>query len=172
MKYLIKGKLYDPIKVGDPGDWMQEPNSTCHDCGEGQGQYHHEGCDVERCPCCGGQLISCDCGAIYTVDEKMSQEEIQELCKLQEIQTEADKLEIDNLIKKKEIHYDSSGPEGNIYFILAKVKLAFEREGKLAEFEELANRVYSSGSYEEAIQIINEYVSLIDTKPKSEVEYA
>lgn len=33
----------------------------CHDCAALHGHVHHYGCDTERCPFCGGQLISCDC---------------------------------------------------------------------------------------------------------------
>ena len=40
---------------------FDEPNGRCHDCGIKHGGYHHPGCDVERCPKCGGQLISCNC---------------------------------------------------------------------------------------------------------------
>jgi len=35
----------------------------CHDCGivNAKGNIHHLGCDVERCPICRRQLISCGC---------------------------------------------------------------------------------------------------------------
>ena len=35
--------------------------TTCHDCGAEEGQSHEFGCDMERCPFCGSQLISCGC---------------------------------------------------------------------------------------------------------------
>ena len=33
----------------------------CHDCGAYDGEFHAFGCDMEVCPFCGKQLITCDC---------------------------------------------------------------------------------------------------------------
>jgi len=38
-----------------------DPDQRCHDCNVKIYGYHHLGCDMERCPKCGGQLISCGC---------------------------------------------------------------------------------------------------------------
>lgn len=60
---IINGRRFNRIKYGDPGDMF--PNIAdeyhCHDCGCKKGMYHHFGCDVERCPNCGNQLLSCEC---------------------------------------------------------------------------------------------------------------
>lgn len=70
VKYKIGDECFDPIKYGDEPadvingvtvDWQSE---LCHDCKTPKGGYHHPGCDVERCPKCGGQIISCDCDII------------------------------------------------------------------------------------------------------------
>ena len=50
-------------------DEDQHGNLSCHDCGAKEGEIHELGCDMERCPMCGGQLISCLCES-YSVDTK------------------------------------------------------------------------------------------------------
>ena len=51
--FVIKRKFYERIPYDRDGE--------CHDCNVTKGQLHHPGCDMERCPACGGQSISCDC---------------------------------------------------------------------------------------------------------------
>lgn len=42
-----------------------DPYEKCQDCGISSGGKHHPGCDLERCPACGGQLNSCGCQDEY-----------------------------------------------------------------------------------------------------------
>lgn len=52
----------EPIPYGSEPmfeDWR--PSHHCPECGVGEGNYHHERCEIEICPQCGEQLVRCDC---------------------------------------------------------------------------------------------------------------
>ncbi len=51
----------DGTKIPTSTEHFNEPSGRCHDCGIKHGYSHHPGCDVEHCPKCKGQLISCGC---------------------------------------------------------------------------------------------------------------
>lgn len=49
-------------RLSKPIPYEKNPHSlVCHDCNIAVGGHHHPGCDMERCPKCMGQLISCGC---------------------------------------------------------------------------------------------------------------
>lgn len=56
------GPWVERVVYGAEGeDWGAAEGRPCHDCNVAPGQPHHDGCDVERCPRCGRQLIGCEC---------------------------------------------------------------------------------------------------------------
>lgn len=63
----ISGEEIEVTSLEEPSlkDVYEDPEkdkrTTCHDCGVKEGQIHQRGCDMERCPFCGNQLISCSC---------------------------------------------------------------------------------------------------------------
>lgn len=70
--YMINDpRTFHKIRVGDPDDFFEgNEDAVCDDCGAAYGEFHHEGCDCEICPICGGQLISCDCGLFYKIEPR------------------------------------------------------------------------------------------------------
>jgi hypothetical protein len=43
----------------------------CYRCGVAPGELHAPDCEVERCPYCGGQLVSCECRRRPPLDDRM-----------------------------------------------------------------------------------------------------
>ena len=58
------GRRYRMIPFGAEPGWAKT-GRRCGDCGVERGGWHHPGCDIQPCPVCRGQLLSCG----YMFDE-------------------------------------------------------------------------------------------------------
>lgn len=59
--YRLRGRVVRRVAYGSERfDW-HAGRVPCHDCAVVEGQLHVPGCDVEECPLCHHQLISCGC---------------------------------------------------------------------------------------------------------------
>lgn len=113
VKYLIKGKLYNPILFGDEDDdWVGDSdNPTCGDCGVHVGEKHLDMCDIERCPACGLQFITCACGVKYELDEK-DMKFLDKYIALQKTENEKLEKELKKALEKyKEKHRNQNDSE-------------------------------------------------------------
>jgi hypothetical protein len=59
---VIDGGAFEPLHWGDETRFGPVvAGSACKDCASTPGGVHHHGCDVEGCPACHCQAISCRC---------------------------------------------------------------------------------------------------------------
>jgi len=70
------------------------------------------------------------------------------------------------MINKPKMEIDISGPDGNIYVILGKASQIMRKLRRINDFNELRDKVFASHSYSEALNHVNEYITLIDTSDK------
>ena len=54
------GRRFHMVPFGDETGW-RTTSDRCGDCGVTRGGWHHPGCDLQRCPACGRQLMTCGC---------------------------------------------------------------------------------------------------------------
>lgn len=55
------GRRFPLARLGQESGWRGRAE-RCGDCGIARGGLHHPGCDLQDCPVCGRQLLSCGCG--------------------------------------------------------------------------------------------------------------
>lgn len=60
------GRRLHMVPFGDESG-RRTSAARCGDCGVTRGGWHHPGCDLQRCPACGDQLMSCGC--LFDEDE-------------------------------------------------------------------------------------------------------
>jgi hypothetical protein len=57
----VQGKSILRVPYGDEQSDWGAARMPCGDCNVRKGEFHVPSCDVEECPACHGQLITCDC---------------------------------------------------------------------------------------------------------------
>lgn len=65
-------------------------------------------------------------------------------------------------MNKETIYYESKGESGNIFFILAKVRDILRKQRRINDYNECYEAVLGCDSYDEALDVISEYVFLVD----------
>ena len=59
------------------------------------------------------------------------------------------------------VEYDPYGQSGNIYWILGAVSAIMRKQRMIIDYNNLRDRVFEAQSYDEALEIIGEEVTLI-----------
>lgn len=63
---------------------------------------------------------------------------------------------------KPELRYNSRGETGNIYWILGELSRIMRSQNQISVYNEIRDRVFKAQSYQEALEIVGEVVTLID----------
>lgn len=63
---------------------------------------------------------------------------------------------------KPVVKYNPRGESGNIFYILAKVRDALRKQRRIQDYNDCWEKVQQCNSYEEALNVIREYVELIE----------
>ena len=64
------------------------------------------------------------------------------------------------------VEYDPYGHSGNIYWILGQVSEIMRKQRRIIAFNDLRDRVFEAQSYDEALEIIGEEVTLVRKRRK------
>ena len=65
-------------------------------------------------------------------------------------------------MERPTIIYDSRGETGNIYYLIGQLQQIMRKQRRYTDFNDLRDRIFESGSYEDALAIIREEVELVD----------
>ena len=65
-------------------------------------------------------------------------------------------------MKKPEVHFQSRHESGNTLYILDMVRDVLRKQRRYTDYNNIRDAVLNAGSYEEALQQMNGYVTLID----------
>lgn len=69
--YKRNGVTVERVRYGSETEDWGANTKPCHDCCVIKGEYHVPGCDVERCPACGGQVLGgCECEELNEKNRK------------------------------------------------------------------------------------------------------
>jgi hypothetical protein len=67
-------------------------------------------------------------------------------------------------MKTNTVTFDSAGPSGNIYSILAEVRTVMREQRRITEYNDMRDEVFKSQSYAAALKVIREHINLIDVR--------
>ena len=64
-------------------------------------------------------------------------------------------------MSKPTIYFSKEAESGNIFYLLGMVQKAMRKQNRFDDFNSLRERVFASGSYEEALRILREEADLV-----------